>query len=391
MRRRAAPGLATQLARAGPCTEAPRYACPPLELASAQHYRSSTQAAHAMQAPAGRQLGYRRHGNPSVLQLEDTFSALQGTAASIAVTSGMAAILLVTSALLGRSDHIIVPGTVFYETTAQLERLADAGRWSLTRTSGGLAGIIAAFTAQTRMVLVESPANPTLETMDLPALAATCRARGVLLVVDNTLLTPMAQNVLDLGADISVYSLSKHLSGHGDVIGGMVCTRNAALADTLRDWRNPAGLALDPFAAWLALRGLRTLPLRLRAHATNGHALARMLQRHVPGLRWTGAWTGPHARSNAVSATLHTGVMALHFDEAAQAADFIDGLHGVPVLPSFGNPETGVFHYGGVVDDPRALAAAGITPGLVRVSPGIEDARDLVTAFRRALRGCGTR
>ncbi len=340
-----------------------------------------------MQAPPGAQMAYRRHGNDSVLQLEAAFSALQRTADCLAVTSGMAAILLVTAALLRASDHIILPTNVFYETAAQLESLADAGRLNMTRCEGGLQEITGAFTARTRMVLVESPANPTLQTLDLRALALACRDRGILLVVDNTLLTPLAQNVLDLGADISLYSLSKHLSGHGDVIGGMVCTRRPDLSSMLQEWRTYAGITLDPFAAWLTLRGLRTLPLRLRAHARNAHALARMMQREFDGFHWAGAWTGPDARSNRISMKLHTGMMALHFADAMQAARFVDGLRGIPVLPTFGNPETGVFHYGGVVEDPDALAAAGIPPGLVRVATGIEDPRDLVPVFRAALRG----
>lgn len=333
-------------------------------------------------------MGYRRHGNESVLQLEAAFSALQRTAACLAVTSGMAAIVLVSAALLRSGDHIIVPANVFYETAAQLTALAGRGRMKMTRVDGRLESIIHAFTARTRMVMIESPANPSLQTLDLRTLAAACRERGILFVVDNTLLTPLAQNVLDLGADISLYSLSKHLSGHGDVIGGMVCTRRPDLCARLHEWRTFAGITLDPFAAWLTLRGLRTLPLRLRMHAANARALARMLQHEFSALQWEGAWTGPHARRNRVSMALHTGMMALYLADATQAGRFIGGLHGVPVLPTFGNPETGVFHYGGVVQDPGALAAAGIPPGLVRVAIGIEDPRDLLPVFRSALRGC---
>ena len=380
--------IATQLARAGARAEGPAYACPVLELASTQHFSTSGQASRAMQAPPGAQMGYRRHGNETVLQLEAAFSTLQRTADCLAVTSGMAAVALVSGALLRSGDHVIVPANVFYETAAHLEALADNGRMAMTRVDGRLESIIGAFNTHTRMVLVESPANPSLHTLDLRTLAAACRVRGILLVVDNTLLTPLAQNVLDLGADISIYSLSKHLSGHGDVIGGMVCTRRSDLRDRLHEWRTCMGIALDPFAAWLTLRGLRTLPLRLRAHAANSRALARMLQQEFTALRWEGAWTGPHTRRNRVSRTLHTGMMALNFADAAMAGRFVEGLHGVPVLPTFGNPETGVFHYGGVVEDPSALAAAGIPPGLVRVSTGIEDPRDLLPVFRSALHGC---
>ncbi len=362
-------------------------ACAPLQLATAAHFDNSTQARQWMQAPAGEQTSYRRHGNSSVLQLEATFAALERGAACIAVSSGMAASVLVAGALLRSGEHVVLPANVFYETGAQFQHLASSMGVSLTRVTGGsVPALLAGCRPNTRMILVESPANPGLATLDLRTLAAACHLRGILLVVDNTLLTPLAQNVLDLGAHISLYSLSKHLAGHGDVMGGMVCTRHPELHQSLVAWRTCAGNALDPFSAWLALRGLRTLALRLRRHAANAHAIAAMLRRQFAWLDWTGAWNGADARRNRVRTRLHTGLMALRFAHRGQGGAFVDALQNIPVLPSFGNPETGVFHYGGVVEDADALAACEIPAGLVRLSVGIEDPRDLLAALVPALR-----
>lgn len=388
MHEAAVPGLATLLARAGSrCgSNTPSMACPALELATAAHFQSSAQAQQWMQAPPGQQVGYRRHGNVSVLQLEAAFAGLQRGALCLSVASGMAASLLVFAALLRNGDRVVLPNTLFYETEEQLQHLATTCGIGLDRVAGGSSkALLAACGAHTRMMVVESPSNPTLCTLDIAALAAACRARGILLVVDNTVLTPLAQNVLALGADISLYSLSKHLSGHGDVIAGMVCTRNPELHARMLRWRTCSGSGIDAFSAWLALRGLRTLPARLRSHAENGRAVADLLQRRFPRLHWRGAWNGPHARRNRINTRLHTGLMALRFTELQQAAAFVAGLRGIPVLPTFGNPESGVFHYAGVVDDVSALQACGIPPGLVRLSLGIEDRRDLVDDIGQAL------
>lgn len=389
MRSTAPPRIATLLARAGTDGDGEQMACPSLQLATAARFASAEQARASMAAAPGRQTGYRRHGNTTVLQLEAAFSALQQGASCVAVASGMAASMAIFATLLRSGDHVIMPCNVFYETAAQLERVSHAAGIGVSRVDGGsVMAIVAAFRPETRLVLVESPSNPGLVTLDIPALVAACHARRILLVVDNTLLTPLAQNVLALGVDLSIYSMSKHLSGHGDVIGGMVCTRSPELHAQLIDWRICAGSGIDPFSAWLALRGLRSLPARLRSHAGNAMSLGRMLERRFPWLTWRGVWQGPHARRNRVSPRLHTGLMALVFDDAATAARFVASLHDIPVLPTFGNPETGVFHYGGIIDDPGALAACGIPAGLVRLAVGIEDWRDLQHDIGQALLRC---
>lgn len=353
-------------------------------------FGSSAQARHALDAPIATGLAYRRHGNPTVLQLEQMFAQLQCGALCLAVTSGMTACAMVFSAFLRSGDHVVKPNTLFYETSEVLDHLTMAAGIAVTRVCGGdAAALLGACRATTRMMFVESPANPTLLTVDLPRLVKGCRARGILLVVDNTLLTPLGQNVLELGADISVYSLSKHLAGHGDVIGGMVCTREPAVFNTLATWRACSGQMLDPFAAWLVLRSLRSLHARLRMHSSNALRIARMLRRDHCWLAWRACWTGPHAAVNRVSRDLHTGVLALLFASAEQAAQFVDALRGIPVVPTFGNPETTVYHYAGVLDDLQAeLEDDGICGGLVRLSVGIEDPQDLLEDLHQALSQC---
>ncbi|MDV3467971.1 hypothetical protein RZA67_04380 [Stenotrophomonas sp. C3(2023)] len=210
------------------------------------------------------------------------------------------------------------------ETGAQFQHLASSMGVSLTRVTGGsVPALLAGCRPNTRMILVESPANPGLATLDLRTLAAACHLRG---------------------------------KCAGPILG---------LAGAARTAHTGAAL---------------------RRHAANAHAIAAMLRRQFAWLDWTGAWNGADARRNRVRTRLHTGLMALHFAHRGQGGAFVDALQDIPVLPSFGNPETGVFHYGGVVEDADALAACEIPPGLVRLSVGIEDPRDLLAALVPALR-----
>jgi len=361
----------------------------PLHLATAMRFSSSLLARQSLDAPPGERMAYRRHGNPTVHALEQALSALHGGAHCLTTSSGMGACVLVFSALLRAGDHVVCLRSAFYEISEVLQHIAGMAGIGVSAVSGNtIDRLMEACTASTRMVFVESPSNPGLVDVDLVRLATRCRARGILLVVDNTVLTPLGQDVLALGAHISVLSLSKHMGGHGDVIGGMVATHDRRLFELLETWRACSGQGLDPFAAWLLLRSLHSLVARLRQHAANARHVGRMLNRQHPWLAWRGAWTGPHARRNGVSRWLHTGLMAFLFEDALQAGRFVDALHDIHTVATFGNPASSVYHYGGVFAQADALDAIEVPAGLVRLSVGLEHPQDIVADILQALDHC---
>lgn len=364
-----------------------RSTAPPIELGTAQLFGSLEEGRQVLTVAPGENQAYRRHGNATVHLLEQSFSRIEQDAKCLAVGSGMSACLLVFSALLRSGDHVILLRSSFYEIGEQLQHMEASVGIMVSRVPGAsLAAIIAAIEPHTRMIFVETPTNPTLATLNLRALVGECRSRGILLVVDNTMLTPLGQDVLGLGADISVYSLSKHINGHGDVVGGMVCTHDAALYKVLAGWRACSGMILDPFNAWLTLRGMRSLGIRLLRHADNASRVAMMLSKCHPWLAWSAVWSGPDAGANGIDPTCHTGMMALHFDTASQAACFVDALQWISIGPTFGNLESLVYHYGGIHRGPDDdLAQIEIHPGLVRLSVGIEGAPDLIADIDQAL------
>jgi len=363
---------------------------PALHLAVATGLGSLAEASQWMSAPQSRAMAYRRHGNPTVAELEAAIGALEGGAFVTAVGSGMAACLLAVTALVQAGDHVVLPRNAFYETGDQLQHLSRRMGWTLQRVAAGSTrAVVEAITPRTALVLVESPANPSLDTLDLPRLAAACRSHSALLLVDNTVLTAAGQDPMSLGADLTLYSLGKHLNGHGDVMGGLLCTRNPDLHALIEDWRPLAGIGLDPHSAWLALRSLQTLHLRLQQHARTARMIGRMLDRRHPWLHWRGAWCGPHARINGVDASLQGGNIALMFDDATRAACFVEALDGIRVGPTFGISETLVYPYGSLLDGTADdFAANALPPGLVRLAVGLEDPRDLCDELDAALRAC---
>lgn len=335
---------------------------------------------------------YARTGNPTRAAFEQAVAQLEGGGFGFAFASGLAAETTILD-LLDQGGHIVA-GDDLYGGSWRLFQRVRSRTSGLTVTFADPtdpAAIAAAIRPETKLIWIETPSNPLLKVADLAAIAAIGRKAGVLTVADSTFASPVVQRPLDLGFDIVVHSATKYLNGHSDIIAGIVVVRDADLAARLGFLQNATGAILDPFAAFLALRGLKTLALRIGRHSSNALAIAQTFERHpkltrliYPGL--------PSHPQHAVAARQMNGfggmaTLDLNSDEAG-VTRFLTGLSLFTLAESLGGVESLVGHpasmsHGSVPADRRA--ALGITPQLVRLSVGIEDEADLIADIARAL------
>lgn len=363
----------------------------PIWQTSAFAFDDADQLAHALAQPrAG--YAYSRYENPTTAALEATVADLEGAAEGLATASGMAAIATVLLSLAGAGDHLVVPRDLYGGTFSLATDLAARFGIETTVVDGGdVAAVAAALRPTTKALYAETIANPTMAVADLPALAELARGAGVPLVVDNTVASPYLCRPIEHGAAIVIHSATKYLGGHSDVIGGLALFADrAAHAAAWRTMIDLGGSA-DPFAAWLVLRGVKTLPLRMERHGANAARLAALLDNHpkVERVYWPGLPTHP---SHDVAKRLLDGYGGfLSFDLAGgreAGRRFIEATRVARLAPSLGGPETLVAHPASTTHrqlDAATLAAAGIGEGMVRVSVGLEDADDLCDDFAQAL------
>ncbi|WP_080406812.1 PLP-dependent transferase [Burkholderia ubonensis] len=247
---------------------------------------------------------------------------------------------MVFRALLDTGDQVMMLDQAFYEIREQLAREAASRdlriTWIRYASSGSLE---ATYDGTTQLVYIETPTNPTLRGANLPAVAVWCASRNYLLVVGNTVRTSLGQNPLSGGAHLTLYSLTKHLNGHDDMVSGMVYTNRSDRYDKLKGPRGIDGLMLDPFSSRLAVRDLRTLSIRLQRHAANAFAVTQMLTREFPGITWGTAWATPHARQNGVSLQLNTGLIVHRFSRSI-AMCVVNAVTLVRLVPTIGNLES---------------------------------------------------
>ncbi len=335
---------------------------------------------------------YGRYGNPTVRAAEKKLAALDAGDDAALFGSGMAAITTTLFALLKKGDHVILVGDCYRRTRAFVtQTLARFGVESTLVAAGDLDALAAAIGPATRIILTESPTNPYLRVVDLPALAAAKKKHPkVKILIDATFATPVNQRPLEQGADLVLHSCTKYLGGHNDLLAGAVIG-NEGLVALVRDARDVLGGVLDPHAAYLLLRGLKTLSLRVARQNETGLAIARWLETrpevarvHYPGLK-------SHP-DHAVAARLMTGfggvvsfVLHADLDTTARA---LDACELATIAPSLGGVETlieqpAIMSYYGLSSEERA--AVGISDGLVRLSVGIEDADDIREDLARVL------
>lgn len=341
---------------------------------------------------------YSRVSNPGVSELESALGELEGALPACAFATGLAAETALLLAALRAGDHVVLGDAIYGGTVRLLQQvLAPFGIGCTFVNASRPADIAAAIVPRTRLVFIESPANPTLALTDIGAVARITRAAGVLLAVDNTFLTPVLQRPLDLGADVSVYSTTKHIEGHSAALGGALVTRDEALLSRVRFIRKSTGAIQSPFNAWLTLRGLRTLPLRLRRHSSNALRVARWLERH-PGVRrvnYPGLESFPQAGLAARQhlGGLHGGVLSFELAGGVPASlSFLRSVRLCSLVEHVGSIETLVTHPATMThaDVPQAQRqAVGITDGLVRLSVGLEEPEDVIADLEQAIERSG--
>jgi cystathionine gamma-synthase len=336
-----------------------------------------------------RRYDYTRSGNPTRDHLGDALASLEGGAGAVVTATGTAAVNLVLQALLEPGKRLLVPHDCYGGSWRLFRALAGKGAFELDScdfTDGR--ALAAAIERKPALVWIETPSNPLLRITDLASTAALAHQAGALVAVDNTFLSPALQRPVEHGADMVVHSTTKYINGHSDVVGGAVVARDSALLEQLAWWANALGLTGSPFDSYLTLRGLRTLDARLRIQQENCAAIAKYLAQvpevaavHYPGL--------PSHPGHIVAARQQDGFGAmLSFEfrggEAAARA-FVAGLRCFTLAESLGGVESLIAHpvtmsHAALTEEERAQA--GIGPGLLRLSVGIEHQDDLIADVR---------
>ncbi|MFD5467436.1 trans-sulfuration enzyme family protein [Kitasatospora sp. NPDC127059] len=336
---------------------------------------------------------YNRYGNPTVRSLEDAVADLEGGTGALATASGMGAISTVLLALLRSGDHLIAQRSLYGGTFALLADLAERWGVEVTHVSGTDPDeVVAALRPTTRLLHLETVSNPTTRVTDLPGLIAVAKRAGVLSIVDNTFATPLLCRPIEHGADVVVHSATKYLGGHSDVLAGIAVFADPGLHRKVWQYGTELGASADPFAAWLTLRGLQTLALRVRRHCDSALDLATRLAAHpaVAAVHYPGLPGHPdHDLARRLLPQGHGGVLAFDLAGGREAARaFTESVRLAALAPSLGGVHTLVVHPASTSHrqlSDAELAAAGIGPGTVRVSVGIEHPEDLWADIEQAL------
>lgn len=341
---------------------------------------------------------YGRYGNPTVASFEQRLAALEGSEACISSASGMSAILMMCMGLLKAGDHVVCSQSMFGSTIKLIGTdLAKFGVSSSFVSQTDVAAWRAAITPQTRLLFAETPTNPLTEVCDVRALADLAQDAGALLCVDNCFATPALQRPMALGADIVMHSGTKYLDGQGRVMAGALCASEALVTKTFLPVLKSAGMTLSPFNAWVVLKGLETLDIRMRAQSERALALALWLEAHpaVARVFYPGLPSHPqHAlamsqQSGCGGAVLSFEVKAAGGEQARERAfHVLDAMRMLSLSTNLGDTKTLVAHpastsHGRLTEAQRA--AAGVTQGLIRVAVGLEHLNDITTDLDRGL------
>ncbi|WP_327438445.1 O-succinylhomoserine sulfhydrylase [Pseudomonas donghuensis] len=362
----------------------------PLFFTSSYVFRTAADAAARF---AGEVPGnvYSRYTNPTVRAFEERIAALEGAEQAVATSTGMSAILSTVMALCSAGDHVLVSQSVFGSTISLFEKyfkrfgvqvdyvpLTDLAAWNQ------------AIKPNTRLLFVESPSNPLAELVDIAALAEIAHAKGAQLVVDNCFSTPALQQPLKLGADIVVHSATKFIDGQGRCMGGVVAGRSEQMKEVVGFLRT-AGPSLSPFNAWIFLKGLETLNLRMRAHCANAQALAEWLEQQegIDKVHYAGLQSHPQHELAKQQMSGFGAVVSFEVKGGKEGAwRFIDATRLISITANLGDSKTTITHPGTTSHgrlSPQEREAAGIRDSLIRVAVGLEDVADLKADLARGL------
>ncbi len=334
---------------------------------------------------------YSRFTNPTVQAFEERIAALEGGERAVATSSGMAAILNLGLALLQQGDHVVCSRSVFGSTVSLFTKyLSRAGIQTTFVDPTDLAAWESAVTSNTRLFFMETPSNPLAELSDIEAVAEIAHRNEALLAVDNCFLTPALQRPLSLGADVVMHSATKYLDGQGRCIGGVLVGRSKEMEEVFGLIRT-GGSCMSPFNAWVFLKGLETLPLRMRAHSENALEIATWLQQQ-PGIRkvyYSGLPEHPQHELACKQQSAFGGVLAFEVDgEREQAWRFIDATRMVSITGNLGDVKSTITHPATTTHgrmSPAEREVAGIREGLIRFSVGLESLADIKADLQRGL------
>jgi O-succinylhomoserine sulfhydrylase len=358
-------------------------------------------AATAAARFAGEEEGYvySRFSNPTVTMMERRLAALEGAEACIATSSGMAAILLLCMGVLKAGDHVVCSRSVFGSTIKLLQ--SEMGKFGVESTFVSQTDVAewrAALRPNTRLLMAESPTNPLTEVCDIRALADLAHGAGALLAVDNCFATPALQRPLSMGADVVIHSGTKYLDGQGRVIAGALCASQALIDKTLTPVLRSAGMSLSPFNAWVVLKGLETLDIRMKAQCANAQAVAQWLleQPAVRRVHYPGLGNHPqHALAMVQQSGLGGAVVSFDVGagldpdaDRARAFAVIDRTRYLSITANLGDTKTTITHpsstsHGRLTEPQRQ--AAGIGQGLIRLAVGLEHIDDLKAELAQML------
>ena len=383
--------FATRAVRAGQRRSAEGEQSEPIFATSSYVYESARQAALRF---TGEEPGniYSRFTNPTVRVFEERLAALEGGERCIATASGMAAILSLCMGLLKSGDHVVVSRSVFGPTVLLFQNILS--RFGLKFSFVPLDDVAAweaAVRDTTRLFFMETPSNPLSQLGDIEALAALAHRRGAWLAVDNAFCTPALQRPLELGADLVVHSATKFIDGQGRALGGAVVGSEKLVGGEIYSFMRTAGPCLSPFNAWIFLKGLETLALRMRVHSDNALALAQWLERQ-PGVERVYYPMLPSHPQHALARKQQSaggGVLAFDLKGGRDAAwHLIDATRLISITANLGDAKSTITHpatttHGRISAEARA--EAGIGEGLVRLAVGLEDVEDLKADLARGL------
>lgn len=362
----------------------------PLFFTSSYVFRSAADAAARFAGDVPGNV-YSRYTNPTVRAFEERIAALEGAEQAVATSSGMSAILASVMALCSAGDHILVSRSVFGATVTLFEKYFK--RFGIQVDYVPLTDLAAwerAFKPNTKLLFVESPSNPLAELVDIAALAELAHAKAAWLVVDNCFCTPVLQKPLALGADIVIHSATKFIDGQGRCLGGVVAGRAEQMKEVVGFLRT-AGPTMSPFNAWVFLKGLETLRLRMQAHCASAQALAQWLEQQsgVSRVYYAGLPSHPQHELARRQQTGFGAVVSFEVAGGKEAAwRFIDATRLISITANLGDSKTTITHPGTTTHgrlSPEDRAAAGISDSLIRLAIGLEDVVDLQADLARGL------
>ncbi len=361
-------------------------------------YQSSTfafrDADHGAALFAGEESGYiyTRIGNPTIRAFENAVADLENGAGAVATSSGMGAVNSVYMALLEAGAHMVSTASVYGPSRVVVEKYyAKFGVEATFTNTSCLDNLRKAIRPETRLIYIESPSNPAMQVTDIAGAAEIAHEHGITLAVDNTFASPYLQKPLDLGADISLHSVTKFINGHADVVGGVIVAKDEALLRRLRDMMVSLGCNMDPHQAYLVLRGLKTLGLRVERAQQGALAIAQWLEKHpkVASVRYIGLPSHPQHEIACRQMKGFGSMIAFELTGGFDAGKkLMDHVELATLAVSLGGVETLIEHPASMTHAGMSKAAreeAGFTDGLVRYAVGIEDVDDLIADLEQAL------